>query len=224
MDLGRVGRPISGPRLTPEATHGLLVDRPALAIQQSPDPSVSESRMDGRRVPRSAVPTPTCSSLTTHRVTQAGPCQVQRPRDATLRDAVKCSRSSSGDETASGRGHGFFFKASWSMRRSRASSATRSLSRPTSSSSSERRGVAHSRRGFLLEGLPAVVGGDADAGLAAGLVDVQAGVEVGLELTEDLGDLVGSGSIFAWVAPWLSASCTTPIKTGPDFGGQATSR
>src|SRR6266511_4169158 len=28
--------------------------------------------------------------------------------------------------------------------------------------------------------------------------------------------------VFAWVAPWLSASCTIPIKTGPGFGGQAT--
>jgi len=27
--------------------------------------------------------------------------------------------------------------------------------------------------------------------------------------------------VFAWVAPWLSASCTIPIKTGPDYGGQA---
>ena len=27
--------------------------------------------------------------------------------------------------------------------------------------------------------------------------------------------------VFAWVAPWLSASCTIPIKTGPGFGGQA---
>src|SRR4051812_41845540 len=30
--------------------------------------------------------------------------------------------------------------------------------------------------------------------------------------------------VFAWVAPWLSASCTTPIKTGPAFGGQASRR
>src|SRR3982751_3539011 len=29
--------------------------------------------------------------------------------------------------------------------------------------------------------------------------------------------------VFAWVAPWLSASCTIPIKTGPGFGGQAMS-
>ena len=28
--------------------------------------------------------------------------------------------------------------------------------------------------------------------------------------------------VFAWVASWLSASCTIPIKTGPGFGGQST--
>jgi hypothetical protein len=44
--------------------------------------------------------------------------------------------------------------------------------------------------GFLLEGLPTIVGGDSDASLTAGLADVQARVKVGLELTENLGDLV----------------------------------
>ena len=33
------------PQLAIEATHGLLVDRPALAIQQGPDPPVAEPRM-----------------------------------------------------------------------------------------------------------------------------------------------------------------------------------
>jgi hypothetical protein len=28
--------------------------------------------------------------------------------------------------------------------------------------------------------------------------------------------------VFAWVAPWLSASCTIPIETGPALGRQAT--
>ncbi len=30
--------------------------------------------------------------------------------------------------------------------------------------------------------------------------------------------------VFAWVAPWPSASGTIPIKTGPAFGGQANDR
>jgi hypothetical protein len=51
------------------------------------------------------------------------------------------------------------------------------------------------RCGILLEGLPAVVGGQADAALAAGLVDVQSGVQVGLNLADDRGDLVRSGSL-----------------------------
>ena len=46
----------------------------------------------------------------------------------------------------------------------------------------------------LLEGLPAVVGGGSDPGLAAGMVDVQAGVEISLEVAEDSRDLVRSGS------------------------------
>ena len=44
----------------------------------------------------------------------------------------------------------------------------------------------------LQEGLPAVVGRGSDAGLAASLVDVQAGVEVGLELSKDGCNLVWS--------------------------------
>ena len=63
-----------------------------------------------------------------------------------------------------------------------------------------------------------------DAGLAAGLVDVQAGVEVGLEVAEDRPRSGPVWVVFAWVAPWLSASCTIPIKTGPGFGGQARER
>ena len=49
----------------------------------------------------------------------------------------------------------------------------------------------------------------------------QSGVEVGLDVTEDRGDALCGPDVFAWVAPWLSASCTIPIKTGPGFGGQA---
>ena len=45
----------------------------------------------------------------------------------------------------------------------------------------------------LLEGLPAVVGGGSDPGLAAGMVDVQAGVEIGLEVAEDSRDMAGLG-------------------------------
>ena len=47
----------------------------------------------------------------------------------------------------------------------------------------------------LLEGLPAVVGRQSDAGLSAGLVDVQSGLEIELDLTEGRGDLVRSGSL-----------------------------
>jgi hypothetical protein len=47
---------------------------------------------------------------------------------------------------------------------------------------------------ILLECLPSVIGSDADTCLAAGLVDVQSGVEIGLELAEGLGNLSRSGS------------------------------
>src|SRR3954468_16254238 len=46
----------------------------------------------------------------------------------------------------------------------------------------------------LLEGFPAVVGRGPDAGLAAGVVDIQAGIEVSLEIAEDRRDLVRPGS------------------------------
>ena len=75
----------------------------------------------------------------------------------------------------------------------------------------------------LPEGLPAVVGGGSDAGLAERLIDVYPGVEVGAEVAEDRRRSGPVWVVFAWVAPWLSASCTIPIKTGPVFGGQASS-
>jgi hypothetical protein len=34
------------PRPAPEAMHGLLVDRPALSIQEGPDPPISVPRVD----------------------------------------------------------------------------------------------------------------------------------------------------------------------------------
>jgi hypothetical protein len=51
------------------------------------------------------------------------------------------------------------------------------------------------RYGVLLEGLPAVVGRRPEAGLAAGLVETQAGIEVGLRIAKDGCNLVRSGSL-----------------------------
>src|SRR3954471_9125091 len=51
------------------------------------------------------------------------------------------------------------------------------------------------RYGVLLEGLPSVVGGRVDPGLAACLVDVQPGVEVGPDAPEGRGDPVGTGPL-----------------------------
>ena len=58
------------------------------------------------------------------------------------------------------------------------------------------------RYGILLEGLPSVVGGRVDAGLAARLVDVQSSVEVGPDVPEDRGDPVGAGPLSHAIAPW----------------------
>src|SRR6185437_8940487 len=125
------------PRLSPVAAHRLLVDRPPFAVQEGPDPPVSVPRVRAGELldpPRQRHP------FVPHdgRVPEAGPRQAQRPRRAALRYA-KMITYLGDDQTASGASHGFFFKASCNMRRSSASSATSSLSRPTSASSPETR-------------------------------------------------------------------------------------
>src|SRR5437868_13233141 len=105
------------------------------------------------------------------------------------------------------------------MRRSSASSATRSLRRPTSASSSDTRKL-FTGYWVLLEGLPAVVSGRCDAGLAARLVDVQAGVEVGLDLAEDGRDLVRSGSFSHGSLPGSLPVVRFPLRLDQVLGGR----
>src|SRR3954468_21474555 len=85
LDLGRLPGQ-SQPEPSPVATHRLLVDRPALAVEHDPDPPVAEPRVEAREGLD-----PPCQGrplvADDRRVTEAGPGQVQRPRDATLRDA-----------------------------------------------------------------------------------------------------------------------------------------
>ncbi len=97
-------------QLTPEATHRLLVDSPAFAIQECPDPPISESRMDAGEF---LDPPGQRHFFVTDdaRVPQAGPCQIQRAGDTTLRYAVMLTQLGS-DESSSFGSHGFFFKAS----------------------------------------------------------------------------------------------------------------
>src|SRR3954471_8720010 len=72
----------------------------------------------------------------------------------------------------------------------------------------------------LLEGLPAVVGGLSDAGLAAGLVEVQAGVEVGLDLEEDRGDAVRSWSFSHGSLPGSLPVVRSPLRLDQVLGGR----
>ena len=76
------------------------------------------------------------------------------------------------------------------------------------------------RYGVLLEGLPAVVGGGSDPGLAAGMVDVQAGVEIGLEVAEDSRDLVRSGSFSHESLPGSLPVVRFPLRLDQVFGGR----
>src|SRR5205814_9595275 len=85
------------PQEPPAPPHRLLVDRPALADQQRPDPPVAEPRM---------------------RAGQFLDPPGQRRPDVALDGRVP---------EAGGRRSWLFFKASWSMRRSSASSATKVL-------------------------------------------------------------------------------------------------
>ncbi len=98
------------PRQTPEATHRLLVNRPALAIQEGPDPPVAVPRVcPGQFLDSSGQ----CrlEIATNGLVTEAGPGQVQRPTHTAL-GYVELFTYFSDDEAASGGSHGFFFKAS----------------------------------------------------------------------------------------------------------------
>ena len=61
-----------------------------------------------------------------------------------------------------------------------------------------------------------------DAGLAAGLVDVQAGVEVGLEVAEDGGDLVRSGSFSHGSLPGSLPVVRFPLRLDQVLGGRPT--
>src|SRR5262249_29142635 len=45
--------------------------------------------------------------------------------------------------------------------------------------------------------------------------------EASLDVAKDRGDAFRPWSFSHGVAPWLSGSCTIPIKTGPGFGEQA---
>src|SRR5208337_4648184 len=76
------------------------------------------------------------------------------------------------------------------------------------------------RYGVLLEGLPAVVGGGSDPGLAAGMVDVQAGVEIGLEVAEDSRDLVRSGSFSHESLPGSLPVVRFPLRLDQVLGGR----
>ena len=98
------------PRLPPEATHRLLVNRPALAIQEGSDPPVAVPRVcPGQSLDASGQ----CRLLiaTNGLVTEAGTGHVQRPTHTTLR-YVELFTYFSDDEAASRGSHGFFFKAS----------------------------------------------------------------------------------------------------------------
>ena len=73
------------PQTPPDATHRLLVDRPALAIQQGPDPPIAVSRMEAGQF----LDPPGQRRLFVaddRRIAKAGSGQAQRPRYATLRD------------------------------------------------------------------------------------------------------------------------------------------
>ena len=72
------------PRLAIESAHGLLVDDPALAIQQGPDPPVTEARVrPGQFLDASSQRRLFIAE--DRRVAEAGTGQVQRPGHATLR-------------------------------------------------------------------------------------------------------------------------------------------
>src|SRR3954451_4056154 len=73
---------------------------------------------------------------------------------------------------------------------------------------------------ILLEGLPTVVGGDCDAGLAARLVDVQPGVEVGLDIAEDRGDAVRSWSFSHGSLPGSLPVVRFPLRLDQVLGGR----
>src|SRR5512135_200670 len=102
------------PRQAPDPPHRLLVDRPALPVQQRPDPPVAEPRV---RAGQLLDPPGQGRPLVPHdrRVPETGAGQAQRPGHATLRYAELFTYVCD-DRAASGGGHGFFFKASWSMR------------------------------------------------------------------------------------------------------------
>src|SRR4051812_795354 len=70
----------------------------------------------------------------------------------------------------------------------------------------------------LLEGFPAVVGRGPDAGLAAGVVDIQAGIEVGLEVAEDRRDLVRPGSFSHGSLPGSLPVVRFPLWLDQDLG------
>src|SRR5271168_5403783 len=76
------------------------------------------------------------------------------------------------------------------------------------------------RYGVFLEGLPAVVGGGSDAGLAAGLVEGQAGVEVGLEASKDGCNLVRSGSFSHGSLPGSLPVVRFPLRLDQVLGGR----
>ena len=98
------------PRLAVEATHRLLVDRPALAIQEGPDPPVAVPRVcPGQFLDSSGQGR--LEIATNGLVTEAGPGHVQRPTHTALR-YVELVTYFSDDESASRGSHGFFFKAS----------------------------------------------------------------------------------------------------------------
>src|SRR4051812_28516141 len=65
-----------------------------------------------------------------------------------------------------------------------------------------------------------MVGRGSIAGLAAGLVDVQAGIKVGLDLAEDLGDLVRSGSFSHGSLPGCLPVVRFPLRPDQVLGGR----
>ena len=72
------------PQIAIDAPYGLDVDRPAFAIQQDPDPPVTEPRMrPGQLLDASSQRRLFVAK--DRRVTEAGTGQVQRPGHATLR-------------------------------------------------------------------------------------------------------------------------------------------
>jgi hypothetical protein len=76
------------------------------------------------------------------------------------------------------------------------------------------------RDGVPLEGLPSIVGGRSDAGLAARLVDAQPGVEVGLEVAEDRGDAVRSRWISHGSLPGSLPVVRLPLRLDQLWGGR----